>query len=139
RVRRRSLELPKDLTQRQNQLIPRNMALLELDAETEAFVLWLELKDEWLRPLRTALLIAPLATRLVARQPALHNAMHHLNHLLFSRLARNLQQQRLRDNPMLDAFLPQRLRNVPERERFRNRRTRTPNLLGNIFMCVFKL
>src|SRR5580704_9774422 len=99
RFRRRSFELRKNLAQRHDQLVPRDMAFRELYPEFETLILRLELKKERPRPLRTALLIAPFASRFIARQSALKDSMHHLYHLLFGWLSRNLQQQRLRDNP----------------------------------------
>src|SRR5580704_12929346 len=115
------------------------MALLELNAELEALVLRLELKKKRLRPLWTALLIAPFAPRLIPRQSALQDAVHHLDHLFFGWLASNLQQQRLRDDPMLDAFFAQRLGNIPERQSLRHGRTGASNFPGHIFVRVFEL
>ena len=56
----------------------------------------IEAKRAGMRPLRSRLLFAALAARLIARQPALHDAVEHLDHFLFRRLARNLEQERLR-------------------------------------------
>src|SRR6266850_4769903 len=93
--RRRSLELCQDFAQRRNQLIARNMTFLELNPELECLRRRLELKDERLWPLRSRLLFATLAARLIARQPALHDAVEHLDHFLLGGLARNLEQKRL--------------------------------------------
>jgi len=80
----------KNLAQRNNQLISRNMALLELNPELERFVLRLEMKNEWPRPLRAALLFLALPRASSARQSALQDALKHLGHFLFGRLPRNL-------------------------------------------------
>src|SRR5437879_2067537 len=114
------------------------MALLELYAELESLVLRLKVEDERLRTLRPRLFFPPLAPRFIARQPTLHNALRHLQHLFLGRLSRNLQQQRLRRDPVLDALSPQGLRNVPQRESLRHARTRTTNLSGHILVRVFE-
>src|SRR6266481_4602817 len=109
---RGSLKLYQYFAQRRNQLIARNMALLKLNSEPKRLRGRFELKDEWLRALRPSLLFAAFAPRLIARQSALHDAMEHFNHLLIRGLARNLQQERLGKNSVLDALLPQRVRNI---------------------------
>ena len=61
RIRFRPLsafELRQNLAQRHNQLIPRDMAPLELNPELERFILWLKVKNKRLRPLRPALFLA---------------------------------------------------------------------------------
>src|SRR5260221_9000914 len=76
RIRFRSLsafQLRKYLAQRHNQLIPRYMALLELNPELERFILWLKMKYKRPRPLRPALLFLALPPRFIARQPTLQN------------------------------------------------------------------
>src|SRR6266404_1780650 len=94
--RGRPLKLRQDFAQRRNQLIARNVALLELNPELERLVLRLELKNKRLWPLRSCLFLATFAARFIAGEPALHDAVKHLNHFLFGRLPRNLEQQGLR-------------------------------------------
>src|SRR5258706_5501506 len=105
RRRRRTLKLRKYLAQSPNQLIPRNMTLLKLNPELERLIFRLKLKNKRLRPLRTGLLFPAFPPRLVARQPALQDAMQHLHHFLFGGLPRNLQQRRLRHDTLLDTLL----------------------------------
>src|SRR5260370_488982 len=83
------------------------MALLELNAELEGFILRFELKNKRLRTLGSGLFLAAFAARFIARQPPLHDAMEHLDHFLFGTLPRNLKQERLRKAALLDAPLPQ--------------------------------
>src|SRR5205823_10799018 len=71
-LRRGSLELCQDFAQRRNQLSARNMTFLELNPELKCLRRGLELKDERPRPLRSRLLFAALAARLIAGQPSLH-------------------------------------------------------------------
>src|SRR5215831_21426363 len=108
------------------------MALLELNSKLERLGRRLKLKNERPWPLRTCLLLAPFTPRFVTRQPALHNAVEHLDHFLFVWLARNLQQQRLRIDSMIDAPLAQQLRNVPQRKRLGDRRSRPPDFLCDV-------
>src|SRR5258705_8311177 len=115
------------------------MTLLELNPELERFRGWLELKNERLRTLRSAVLFAALAPRLIARQSSLHDAVKHLDHFLLGALACNLQQQRLGKNSLLDALLAERIRNIPQRQRFGHRRARSTDLLGDILMRGFKV
>src|SRR5713101_4029720 len=97
------------------------MTLLELNPELERFRRRLELKYEWLWSLRSRLLFAAFAARLVARQPALHDTVEHLDHFLFGGLAGNLQQKRLCEDSVLDALLPQRVGNIAQRQCFGHR------------------
>src|SRR5215475_7167988 len=104
------------------------MTLLELNAEPERLVVRLELENERLRPLRPGLLVTALFASFITRQATLQNAVQHLDHFLLGRLPSDLQQQRLRIDAVLDALLPQRLRDVPQRERLRHRRPSPANL-----------
>src|ERR1700730_5969645 len=139
RFRSASFQLSEDLAQRGDQLIARNVALLKLNAEPKGLVLRFELKNERLRALRSGLLLAAFAPRFIARQPALHDAVEHLDHLFFGRLARDLQQERLGKDRLLNALLSQRIRNIPQRKRFGNRRACPPDFLRNILVRVLKL
>src|SRR5260370_20312333 len=94
-LRRGSLELCQYFAQRRNQLIARNMALLELNPELERLRGRFELKDERLWPLPSPMLFAAFNARLISKDSALHDAVEHLDHLLVSRLSRNLEQKRL--------------------------------------------
>src|SRR5216683_3232160 len=120
--RGRALELRQNFAQGPYQFVPRNMALLELNAEPEGLIFRLKLKNKRVRPLRARLLFTALAPRFIPRQAALQDAMQHLHHFLFRGLPRNLQQQRLRPNALLDAPLPQCIRNIAQRKRLRHRR-----------------
>src|SRR5215813_13051430 len=55
----RAFQLRQNLAQRHDQLIPRNVALLELNAELKRFILRFEVENERLRPVHTALLVLP--------------------------------------------------------------------------------
>ena len=66
------------------------MAFLELNPELKRFTGRLELKNKRLGPLWTGLFLTALAPRLVSGQAALQDAVKHLHHFLFRRLARNL-------------------------------------------------
>src|SRR5438046_3615947 len=94
-LRRGSLELCQDFAQRRNQLSARNMTFLELNPELKCLRRRLELKDERPWPLRSRLLFAAFAARLIAGQPSLHDAVETRSHFFFGGLTRNLQQQRL--------------------------------------------
>src|SRR5258708_18530335 len=139
RFRRRALQLRENLTQRPNQLVARNMAPLELNPELERLILRLELKNKRLRPLRTRLLFAAFATRLIPCQAALQDPMQHLHHFLLGGLPRNLQQQRFRHDPLLDTLLAQHVRNIAQRKCLRHRGARPPNLPRDVLMGVLKL
>src|SRR5437764_2419819 len=89
-----SFQLSKNLAQSRNQLVARNMALLELNPELEGFARRLKLKDERPRALWSSFLLPALPPRFVASQSALQNALKHLDHFLLRRLPRNLQQKR---------------------------------------------
>src|SRR5260370_3527897 len=115
------------------------MALLELNPELEGLRRRLELKDERPWPLRSSMLLAAFAARLIARQPALHDAMEHLDHFLVGGLARNLEQERFGKNAVLDALLPQRVGNIAQRQSFGYRGPRSPNLLGDVLVRILKL
>src|SRR5438477_388223 len=138
-LRRGSLELCQDFAQRRNQLSARNMTFLELNPELKCLRRRLELKDERPWPLRSRLLFAAFAARLIAGQPSLHDAVEHLDHFLFGGLTRNLQQQRLGNNSMLDALLSQRIGDIAKRQSFGHRRPRPADFLGDVFVRVFKL
>src|SRR6267378_791538 len=97
------------------------MTLLELNPELECFRRRLELKDERLWPLRSRLLFAAFAARLVACEPSLHDTVEHLDHFLFGGLARNLQQKRFGKESVLDALLSQRVGNIAQRQSFGHR------------------
>src|SRR6266567_5800078 len=112
------------------------MAFLELNSELKSLRRRLELKDERPWPLRSCLFIPALTARLIARQPALHNAVKHLDHFLFHRLPRNLQQERLGKNSILDALLLQRVENIAQRQSFGHRGARPANLPGDILMSI---
>src|SRR5271154_1021923 len=79
---RRTFQLRQNPAQRRDQLVPRYVALLELNPELERFVLRLKLEDERLRTLRDRLFFLTFAPRLIAGQATLKDAMHHFNHLL---------------------------------------------------------
>src|SRR5215471_14301195 len=115
------------------------MALLELNPELERLVLWFEMEDKSLWPLRTCLFFPPFPPSFIPREAALQNSLKHLQHFFLSRLARNLQQQRLRADAMLDTFLAQAFRNISQRKCLGHGRPRTSNFLCDIFMRVFKL
>src|SRR5712692_8342334 len=68
RFRGRAFQLGQDFTKGRDQLIARNVALLELNPELEGIVLRLKVEDERPRALRSRLLFAAFAARLVARQ-----------------------------------------------------------------------
>src|SRR5260370_11669716 len=74
-LRRGSLELCQYFAQRRNQLIARNMALLELNPELERLRGRFELKDERLWPLRSRMLLAAFTAPLLRSQSALHDPM----------------------------------------------------------------
>src|SRR5260370_34735349 len=114
-------------------------ALLERNWELKSRGRRVELKDERPWPLRSCLFIPALTARLIARQPALHDAAKHLDHFLFHRLPRNLQQERLGKNSILDALLSQRLGNIAQRQSLGHRGARPANLPGDILMRIFKL
>jgi hypothetical protein len=78
----RALQLRQNPPQRRDQLIPRNMALLELDPEFERFVVRLKLEDKRLRPAGHRLLFLAFPSRLVPRQAALKDPVHHLQHFV---------------------------------------------------------
>src|SRR5260370_36258013 len=115
------------------------MALLELNPELEGLRRRLELKDERPWPLRSGMLLAAFAARLIARQPALHDAMKHLDHFLLGRLPRNLEQERFGKNAVLDALLPQRVRDITQRPSFGYRGPGPANFLGVCPVRIFKL
>src|SRR5207302_5821356 len=110
------------------------MAFLELNPELEGFARRLELEDEGPGPLWTCSLLPAFATRLIACQPSLQNALKHLVHFLFVGLARNLQQQRFGHNSMIDALSAQQIGDASQRERFRHRRTWPPDFLRDVFV-----
>src|ERR1700674_4778253 len=114
RFRRRAFELRQNLAQRANQFVARDMTLFELNSEPKRLILGFKLKDKRLRALWSGLLFPPLTARFIPRQAALQDTMQHLHHFLFGGLPRNLQQQRLRRAPLLDAFLPQRVRDIAQ-------------------------
>src|SRR6266702_2290690 len=111
------------------------MALLELNSELKSLRRRLELKDERPWPLRSCLFIPALTARLIARQPALHDAVKHLNHFLFHRLPRNLQQERLGKNSILDALLLQTASGLSA-EYFRSARFRASRRRRRSFQCT---
>src|SRR5712671_1291700 len=115
------------------------MALLKLYPKLERLSLRLKLKNEWLRPLRTGLLLPPLSPRFIAGQSPLQNSAEHLHHFLFGGLPRDLQQQRFGRNSLLDALLAQAVWNVEQRERFRHRGPRPPDLPRHVLMRVLEL
>src|SRR5260370_35702091 len=82
-LRRGSLKLRQYFAQRRNQLIARNMALLELNPELERLRGRFELKDERLWPLRSRWLFAAFTSRLIASEPALLDAVARISHCLF--------------------------------------------------------
>src|ERR1700682_4073531 len=137
--RGRSLKLRQDFPQRGNQLIARNMALLELNTELERLALRLKLKNKRLRPLRSCLFLAPLAARFIACEPALHDAVKHLDHFLFGRLPRNLEQQGLRQDSVLNAFSAQGIRDIAQRHCLRDRRPGAPTFLRAALVLVLNL
>src|SRR6266704_897447 len=63
-------KLRQDFAQRRNQLIPGNMAFLELNPELKRFARRLKLKEERPGPLRPGLLLAALTARFIPRQSA---------------------------------------------------------------------
>ena len=78
-----AFQLPEDFAQRYNQLIPGNVAFLELNPELEGFVRRLKLKDERPGSLWSGLFLPALTARFIPRQSALQDAVKHLDHLLF--------------------------------------------------------
>src|SRR5215475_12019935 len=64
-------QLRQYLAQGHDQFVARNMALLELNPELERFVLWLEMENKGLRPLRTRLIFPAFAASFIARQTTL--------------------------------------------------------------------
>jgi len=81
-----------------DQLIARNMALLELNAKLERLSLRLELKNKRLWPLRTGLLFRR-SRRASSRVNPPCRIRRSISHFLFGGLPRDLQQQRFGDNP----------------------------------------
>src|SRR5260370_33076885 len=75
---RRTFQLRQNVAQGPNQLVARNVALLELNPEPERLIFRLELKNKRLRPLRTGLLFPALAPCFVPRQTGLQGAMRQL-------------------------------------------------------------
>src|SRR5260370_12842347 len=67
--------------QRVDQLLARDVALAELDAQAEGFVFRLKIKDERLRPGSRDFFVAALAARLVAGESALNDAHQRFGHL----------------------------------------------------------
>src|SRR5277367_271889 len=85
-VCRGAFQLRQNIPQRGNQLIARNVALLELNAELESIVLRFKIENERLRTLRSSLLFTAFAARFVAGQATLKDARKHFQHFLFGGL-----------------------------------------------------
>ncbi len=99
------------VAQRLDQLRAGDVALAELDAQLEGFVVGMVVEDERLRARAGARFFLALAAGFVASQSGLRDAVDRFLHLAFARLARDLQEQRLgHDANVLDAHLAQRFR-----------------------------
>ncbi len=65
--------------------------------------------------------------------------MNHLEHFLLGRTARNLEEQGLGEDAVLDAFFANMVGDITQRKRFGDRRARAPDLAGHIVVRVVEL
>src|SRR5256884_9643351 len=76
-------ELRQDFAQRRDQLVPGNVAFLELNPEPKRFARRLKLKDERPRPLRPGLLLAAAPAGVSSPPAAPQGSGENLCHFLF--------------------------------------------------------
>ena len=72
-------------------------------------------------------------------RPPCDDALDHLAHLFLAGLARDLQQQRLRDDSLLDAGVAHVVGNHAQRHRFGDGRTRAADFLGDVVVRVIEM
>src|SRR5579875_167017 len=102
---RAALKFRERFPKRTGDFLARNLATAKLHAQMKRRIASVIVKDERARTRFRFVLFLADAARFVAREPAVRNVHHHVVHLFFVGLPRNLQQKRFGNDAIFDAGL----------------------------------
>src|SRR5690348_2172907 len=100
-----ALELDERVAQRADDFVARDLAAAELNAHVIGRIGRVIVENVGMRTRFGFVFFLADAARFIAREAALRDVHDHIDHLFFVGLARDLEEQRFGDNPLLQASL----------------------------------